>query len=343
MAGEKRDLDYYMAHPEEMPADFHTLETGESEPKEETGSELQAAIDGEVKGVVEPKPEAKDAAKKEGDQPTDKDVEDPTKAVIKSKDGKHEIPYGVLQAEREARKAAETAMTSLQERITALEAVKETGTPKEVKEALKEEPVLSEEEIADISEISPAMAKLVKGLVAKVNDLTTELVTVKQNETRRAGAEQATAAGSVQAAIDANPVLSYWQSKDTAAFQRAVQIDNQIKADKRYASLSLDERFGKVVKAMEAIDGPVELPAEFQRKAKTEATDPKKEGEAAEKAIAAAKGKETKVASLSDIPGGVPPESDEIQQLGNLSSHELGNKFLKMTTEQQNAILARLV
>ena len=334
MTEAKRDLDYYMAHPEEMPTDFESLV---DQSGEESGETLEAAIDKKEGAPVEPVAETKEAPVVE--KVVEKAEQKEAPQVVKSRDGKHDIPYSVLESERAARKQADLAVAQLQAQIDALKTGASKGEPAEAKES-----DLSAEEIEQVAEDFPAVAKLLKGLSAQVGALQGQLTEVRASEHARRGQEQTSASTTVQQAIDANPVLSYWQSKDQNSFALAVQFDNQIKADSRNANLSLDERFGKVVKAMEAVYGETELPDDFKAKVAAPAAKAaqKQDKASAEKAIAAAEKAEPKIASLSDIPGGVPPEVDDVAQLGTLTSHELGNKFLKMTAEQQNAILARL-
>ncbi len=238
----------------------------------------------------------------------------------------------------------------MQERLAALEAQAKAGNaPTQEQVAAATETGLSQDEIDQVAEDFPGVAKLLKGMSAQVEALNRQLDEVRQAEQRRNGVEQQRASNTVQEAIDANPVLTYWQQRDADMFAEAVKLDNQIKANPRMQGLSLDERFSKVVSSLEAMYGPTELPAEFQRAAPAAAgkpaataarVDPKQVAAAAQRAIESAQSSSS-VRSLSDIPGGAPPETDEIGQLGLMSAADLGNKFMNMDPAAVMKILAR--
>ena len=351
---DKRNLEFFMANPDQMPGNLDELaaslaDAGESVVGDEGTTDEQAnssaasgakggekaAAAGEVKPEAE-KPEGEAAKEGEGE----------AAPVILSKNGKHQIPYSVLETEREQRRAAENALQSLQRQVEELTArVNGTAKPEGTKPTELVDEV-SEEDIAAIAEDFPAHGKALKALMAKVSHLTQELDQVRSAEGRRTQTEQQQASATVQEAIDASPQLSYWQSKDPEMFAVAVRFDNQIKADPRNRGLSLDQRFEKVVAAVEAVYGPTELPDEFRREtpapsSKGAPADTKPNVVAnAKKAIQEAEGRAS-VRSLSDIPGGVPPMADELQELDQLSATELGNKFLRMDPAQIASILAR--
>lgn len=348
MSEEKRDLEFFLANPEQMPGDMselaglmgdQNLDDGETEPAKTGESSAASGAAGKEVAAKAGVDETK-TADKEGE---------PQNAVLKSKDGKHEIPYTVLQSEREARRAAESAVEQMRQRLDALEAQAKGGQAATQQAA--REPELSAEEVAQIESDFPAIGKLLKGMAAQVGSLTQQLDEVRQSESSRRQGEATRASTTVQEAIDNSSHLSFWQQKDPEMFQVAVNFDNQIKADKRNAGLSLDQRFERVVKAVEAVYGETQLPDEFRREqtpatpaAKTPAAtpkvDPKTVAAAAEKAIEQARNTPA-VKTLSDIPGGVPAESDEVTQLGLLSAADLGNKFMNMDVAKVMAILAK--
>lgn len=336
----KRDLEFFMANPGEIPADMSELEAamdgrtgvddGESEGIPGEQGEQGAASGAQV---VEKAEKTGDANGKEAAQP---------EQVLKSKDGKHEIPYSVLQTEREQRRAAEVAVEQLRLQVEALTA---QVSGKQVAQAAEQAavPDLSEEDLQAIEEDFPTTGKALKALLARVGSLQAQLGAVEQAEGSRRAAESTRASTTVQEAIDANPHLSYWQQQDPEAFGAAVKFDNQIKSDPRNRGLSLDERFTKVVGAMAAVYGAVDLPPEYQRADTTRRPSGKPEQNVAAKAKQVIDQAQTRsrVSSLSDIPGGIGAESDEIDQLGMLSAQELGNKFMKMDLAKISDLLAR--
>lgn len=346
---EVRDLDFYLANPDQMPGDLAEIEklmggsTGED--TEQTG-ELSAASGAEGGKAASEAGGANDGKPAAEEPPAEPQV-------IKSKNGKHEIPYQVLEHEREARKQAESAVEQMKQRLEALERQAQGGQQAEPAAATKE-PELSSEELAQISEDFPAVGKLLGAMAKQVEALSSQLTEVRQSEGSRRQVEAKSAATTVQEAIDNNAHLSYWQQQDPDMWDAAIKFDNQIKADPRNQGLTLEQRFEKVTKAVQAVYGEAELPEQYRREAKPAATPaptpaakntaPKLSAEqvaaAAQQVIDKAQG-QSAVRSLSDIPGGVPPESDEITQLGMLSAHELGNKFMTMDPNKILQILAR--
>lgn len=279
--------------------------------------------------------------------------------MLLARDGKSQIPYSVLQTEREQRRAAEQAVEQLRQQVEQLTArvnaaPAPAGTPPAAE--AKQETRVSEQDIEDIAKDFPAAGNVLKSLMGTVQRLETELSTVRESEGQRRQNEARTASTSVQEAIDNNGTLTFWQQQDPDMFKVAVQFDNQIKADPRNRGLSLDERFAKVVKAVEAVYGETQLPEAFRpapaaapaaapavaapAAAPASKQTPQSVAARAEKAIADAQG-QPPVQTLSDIPGGVPPEADELSQLAQLSASDLGNKFMKMDLAQVQALLSR--
>lgn len=341
---QKRDLEYFMANPHEMPGNLDELEAAvmETQPGED-GGEVVAGEQGEKSAAsgapVNEKVEGETGKTAEGE---------PAAQVIKSKNGKHEIPYSVLETQRARAQAAEEAVGQLQAQIDALTA-KVEGKPQAEVPGETDDAELSEEDLADIASDFPVQGKAIKALLSKVTSLTQRLDEVAQREGARAGREATSASQTVQEAIEANPQLTYWQTKDPEMFGVAVKYDNQIKSDPRNAGLSLDERFAKVVKVMEAVYGETELPDEFRRTAPAATTNTAAKPASKPQQTAAARAQQViqeaqafgRVGSLSDIPGGVPPASDELTQLAELSAHDLGNKLMSMDTSKVMALLAR--
>lgn len=350
-----RDLEFFMTNPDQMPGNLDELAaalTGSETASESVAEEDKAPTTGEpsaASGAGAGEAAAKTGVEGENAQMTEAQEQQ----VVKSKNGKHEIPYSVLETERVARRNAEQAVEEMRQRLEALEQQAKTGQPAPTAQAQPAKAAgFDDEQINQIAEDFPGVAAALKGMAARVAELTGHLEHVQQAEQARRHGEAQRASSTVQEAIDAVPQLTYWQQRDPHMFDAAVKFDNQIKADPRNAGLSLDERFERVVKAVEAVYGQTQLPDEFRKApaaaASTPATapssrsqvDPKQVAAAAQKAIETAQATSA-VRSLSDIPGGVPPESDEIAQLGMMSAADLGNKFISMDPKQLLAILAK--
>ena len=342
MATDTRDLEFYLNNPDQMPTDLGELEALIGGGGEGENESAEIGESGAASGAAGKEKSADRSGTNE--ETTEASTEESAQnAVLKSKDGKHEIPYSVLQTERDQRRAAEQAAEQLQRRLDAMEQQLK-GQPAPQAQAAAGEPELSDADMEQIADDFPAIGKLLKGLNAKLGAVTQQLDDVRHGENLRRQGEATQASTSVQEAIDNNAQLSYWQQKDPEQFQHAVAFDNQIKADPRNKGLSLDQRFGKVVAAMEAVYGETQLPDEYRRAAPATPTptraSPSNAAAVAQRAIDQARSAPV-VRSLSDIPGGTPGESDEIAQLGQMSASDLGNKFMSMDPAKVMAILAR--
>lgn len=343
MATDTRDLEFYLNNPDQMPTDMGELEALIGGGGEGENESAQIGEDSAASSAAGKEKSAETSGTNEANTETST-AETAQNAVLKSKDGKHEIPYSVLQSEREQRKAAEQAAEQLQRRLDAAEQQLK-GQPAPQAQAAAGEPELSDADMEQIADDFPAMGKLLKQLNAKLGTAMQQLDDVRHAEHSRRQGEATRASSTVQEAIDNNEHLSYWQQKDPESFQHAVAFDNQIKADPRNKALSLDDRFGKVVAAMHAVYGETQLPDEFRRAAPTPTPTPVKASPSnaaavAQRAIDQARSAPI-VRSLSDIPGGTPGEADEISQLGMMSASDLGNKFMNMDPAKVMAILAR--
>ena len=124
-------------------------------------------------------------------------------------------------------------------------------------------------------------------------------------------------------AIDGNPVLRYWRDKDAKMYDRAADLDALYRQDPDMQSLSFVERFGKVVAALEATHGKAELPPEYAPRVAASsdaATTAAPQAGAIVKPAAAA----PRALTLSDLPGGAPPISNDAK-LESMSNHEIGS------------------
>lgn len=160
-----------------------------------------------------------------------------------TKDGKHVIPYSVVQDLRTttATQAARIAeLTASIERMQAEVTAKANGTPTE---STGEAPQFSAAELDDMADF-PVLAKLVQGYRA----LEAELQSVKATQAAPAAARGPSASDieATQAAIDTQPLLSKWQAKGGELWAQAVALDTQLQSDPQWAGKPMTERFAEV-------------------------------------------------------------------------------------------------
>lgn len=265
--------------------------------------------------------------------------EEETPEGIATKSGKGIIPYNVLATERERRQQAEQALQQLQQRLNEMSQQAAGNARQETTEVQ-----FSSEDLAQISEDFPAVGKLFNALQSKLTATEAQLQQIREIELQRQEAEEAIGRRSVNEAMDDNPALLFWRDKEPALFDEAIRIDNQLQANPRFAHISLSDRFAKVVNAMEAIYGPTELPAEYQTRtvAQTPGKPQVSEKELAERAkeVVAKASSTGRPRTLSDMPGGVAPISDD-QKMESMNTSELADMFANKSPDEINALLAR--
>jgi hypothetical protein len=319
---EAKTLDYYLANPDEMPANLADLEASLEVQEPETNEDEKAGAPSDTK-TEEPKEESD--VKPEEEAPK-----------LLSKDGKNEIPYQVLVTERERRAQAEKQAEELRRQIADIEAKVAAVGAKQEQQA--EPDVDTTDDIEQLAQDFPEIGKVVKSLQMQVLAANEKLQQVEELEQQRRVEEASKVRTTVQESIDSVPALSYWQNEDPDMFAKAIEFDNILKADSRNAQLSMKQRFEKVVTAMEAVYGPAELPDTY--KPKTPQTDMNELTEKAKEVV-----KETgsfKPRTLSDIPGGTPPAANESEKLSAMSPSQLAAMMNGMDGDQISSLLAKL-
>ena len=336
-----KDLQYYLDHPDEMPTDTKEIEAlanAHIQSSLETG-EQEVTIDRFVKpdekeapSTPEAKPEEKPAKAEEPKV----EVKEPPKEeppIVLAKDGKHVIPYAVLQG---ARDRAETAERVAREQAAELERLRTPGKKEE-----ESTQILTEDELKALeTEGQATLAKVLRAQQENLKALTAEVTSLRDHNEREIAQEAAEAKSSIQEAIDANTVLSTWQSdKDKTMWNEAARIDKILRESPKYSEVPYAERFTRVVELTAESMG-IELP---KPQVKEEPPKPRLTDEEIRAAAEAKlKAKPSTPKSLSDIPGGTPPAVDERDRVDQMSVAELGAKFMRMSKDELDAYVASL-
>lgn len=297
---------------------------------------------------TEPEPESKPTAKEDppvapvAEAPVAEEPQEPQ--GIATRDGKHVIPYSVLQGERTRAAAAERELQGLQAKLAELEArqsdpkpVANTGAATPTEEELAE---LDPETLAELEQDFPTVVALHKVAESKNKALQAQIDALKAKldplETRtqqeQANREQARAQ-TVQEAIDAVPKLAHVQASDPDAFALAQQFDSALRERSEWADKPLSERFSKVIELVEAARGAIQLK---QPAVPSPESADLKQAAAAKVAKDAAQAVPT---SLSQFPAGEPVASDEASAVTQMSHAQLAEKFARMTPAQMDAYL----
>ena len=330
-----KDLQYYLDHPDELPDDPAVL--------------AQLALDMGTPVVSEDPPEATKDVKKEEAAPSAEPAKEPVvegkkqekeEGDILMPSGKGTIPYAVLKSEREARRAAEHAVAELSQKMEDIQAqlakCTSNGDAKAAEIGTEALATMTPEELDVLRTDFPTFGRAIDALMGTIGSLTKEVETLKQTEQVRSEDSNRKTASTVQELIDGEPVLVHLQATDPDLFARAVEIDKTLMGNPKYPDMA--SRFAKVAEIMDSTFGPFEGVA-----AKTVAgPKPSIDKEAARKAVIE-KIEATKATpkSLSDLPAGGPPASDEQSALENLSAIELTDRMMKMSPDQRTAFLNR--
>jgi len=344
----KKNLQYYLQNPDEMPTDPKVLEQLANDQVRDAieGNEDQLTVDRFVasdpvakdertgeSSDAEPKPGEKTVAEETAAEvkADDKPVDTEKPAGILAKDGKNVIPYSQLESARQRALAAEQLAQSQAEELERLRAAKDTDS-----NVNADVQMLSDDDLNALAQDSPTLAKVMRAQQNMIQKLTGTVEELASEQGRQIANETSTVKSEIQSAIDATPLLAEWQTaEDQTLWNEASRFDKLLRESPRYANVPFEERFAKVVELTQTALG---LEREEEIQAKPELTQ--------SQIRAAAEAKMKKAVplpkTLSDIPGGAPPAVDEKDRLEQMSSVELGQKFLGMTPDQMQAYLNAL-
>lgn len=219
-------------------------ENGESEEgAEDSGSETSETVQTETGDKKAPTPGA--GTEEEGQ------AQDDVKGIL-ARDGKHVIPYDVLEAER----AEKQRLTQRYEQQLAEEQRKIDLLTSQIKQAgmtpdpLPEDARISDEQIARIKEDFPEVANALTLMARKYDYLQAQ---VQGAQPPQQAEEQDNSAAVT--ALNATPDLAEWQRSDPDKFAVAVHLDEKLQNDPAWKGKPLTERFAEVARRTRAAYG----------------------------------------------------------------------------------------
>lgn len=361
MAGEQQlALDESTTDPVALQAMFARLDAGDEPAPLQTEEErLAEAAAAEAAAKATQEAEAAAAAAKNKEAETAPPAVDGSKAAqdaaqaeadaagVATRDGKHVIPYSVLQAERERATSATKALEAANTRLAELEATAK-ATP-----GVKTEPAdpskakaddLSDEDLAILKEDFPSVYKGLMAQKAVIAELEKRFEPVQKSVEQQAEQRQRTVDEQVRDAIDATPKLAHLKVADPEQFNLAAQFDTALKTQPEWAGKPLAERFAKAIEMVEAVKGVIVIPgAAAPDPAPATKTPDQLKAEA--QAIAAASAKASKTAapaSLSDFASGDAAATDEAAKVNTMTTADLARKFANMSPSEMDAYLSTL-
>ncbi|HIB2463431.1 TPA: hypothetical protein ACWRBY_005115, partial [Escherichia coli] len=186
------------------------------------------------------------------------DVKEPEAKGVLTRDGKHVIPYEVLEAERSGKQRAEQEAALLRGQIAEEKRLVELLTSQIHQAGMKPTPLpenekISDEQIARIREMYPEIGDAVASLIRKNNYLQSRV----QQSTQQAEGNGGEDLSPVLDAMNAVPVLKTWQESDPDRFSVAVSIDGKLQNDPAWKDKTLTERFAEVARRTQVAFGEV--------------------------------------------------------------------------------------
>lgn len=300
--------------------------------------EEQEAANADPAPEVEPKADpAPAAAEKQADPVQDPEVQRDPEGIA-TKDGKHVIPYSVLQSERTRAAQAERELQEARAQLAALQAAATDPKPT-AKDGGADTPEVSKEDedrLAMLEEDFPTVAAELKATRALVKALEAKLTPLEVSREADAQQRAAQTAMTVQEAIDSVPKLAHIQAANPEAFELAKSFDNTLRERADWADKPMSERFAKVIELVEASLGEITVPG---YKPSAEKDPEALKAAAAAKVATAPKAVPT---SLSQFPAGDPAAADETAAVEQMSHSQLAAKMARMTPAQLDAYFASL-
>jgi hypothetical protein len=161
-------------------------------------------------------------------------------AGVLTKDGKHLMPFSVVQDLRSTVATRTAENTQLQAEVERLKAEKQAlvdGT----QPAAPSPESKTEEEIDAISADFPPLGNQLRELRAEISALK-----AKPEPAAAPMAPAVAPASPVQPIIDTMPLLVRWQARGGELWEQAVSLDNALKQDPQWAGKPMPERFAEV-------------------------------------------------------------------------------------------------
>lgn len=256
---------------------------------------------------------------------------------IATQDGKHVIPYAVLEAARaESRRNAESqqrASIELEQTKRQLQMLTQQVNQAGLTPAkLPEESQITPEQLAKIRDDFPELSGVFETLVQKIDYLQ------KANPSTQPSPVESTG-NPVTDALKATPELEGWQTADPDRFSLAVHLDEKLQSDPAWKDKPLTERFSEVVRRTKAAYGEsVEVP---QPPAAVQVAQPTTEElqKLADDKLAAAKASAAVPPSPSDLGSPSTHQPTLLEQAAGADHQQLTAMFSGMSEAQIDALL----
>lgn len=256
--------------------------------------------------------------------------------VIKSKNGKHEIPYSVLESERKRREEVEALLAQERQEREQLQAkASENASALEnVKARLEIEGMDVDSMLKNPDEISEGTWKELEddyGTLGKMfRKLYENQQVIKQPDTQNQNNQkqehaQVDVNTQVSQAIQQNSDLSNWQKSDPDRWSEAIRIDNELRNDPDWVDKSFAERFAEVAARTKKNFGD-EVESRISAKEKANQIIDKS--------------KQPVPDSLSDIGQSPTKNKSTLETLDGLNADQIAERMESMSASEIEAVLS---
>lgn len=316
---------------------------------------IDAFLSGKPYGIQQPEPtKAEDDAPKgaddeaaggdgePADKPTDSDTDEAASQAATAKidgvltrDGKHVIPFDVLETTRTRANNLESALAESQSKLDDALAKLQSHADQQTDPGKDSAPDVSstEDPFANLNEddYPPEFVAALRSLKSDNDALRQEIVSVRDSATQAAQeAAQVPQRNAIQAVIDSDPVLTQLQSKGGDAWEYAKNLDVQLKSSPKWKDASMEDRFAEVGRLTADAFG-MELP-----QARSEGQNKPSKPHTANKADP-----DGGPTSISDLPGGMRPPQSRDDALDEMDTQDIDAAMRRMNDDDLEALVAR--
>lgn len=219
--------------------------------------ELDASTTPETTEKVEST--ATTAAAEEGD--TSSEGNEDGDRVVLSKDGKHTIPYEVLENQRKRAQALEAENQQLKAIAAERDKLQAALDKNGIQLTAEEVEGKTDDELAELMEDFPAIGKVFAKYSNRINELEGRLAEKAQPETN--------AKNEVMTAFESIPELVSWKEGDQDRLDYAIARDAELMSDPIWQAKPVRERFQEAVRRTQSAFGDkVSQPAQQQKQQK---------------------------------------------------------------------------
>lgn len=308
-------------------SDAPEIQDGEAGKPTDNAAHTETDVNTESSTAVEQQAKTEDGSADRGKADASAQTDTSTVAgkVIASKNGKHVIPYEVLEQERRNNQA-------LQEQVQQLEkAAAERAKLQKLLEANgisadADPDDLSVEQIEQLAEDFPEIGKALTGIVNKIN---------KFEQAEAAKQAVVDTPDPLQAALQAVPELVTWNNEDPDRMAFAISVDERLQHDPAWKEKPLQERFAEAARRTRLAfnDEPPAEPAEKPAAAEKTPTETAKEPEVVKR--------DRIPESPSDIGQSVQHSATGIEKYKSMTQEQLMAEMSSMNPAQIEALLAQ--